>query len=126
MAAVLSAVVAIAPFAVVFALLALARRRERRRHDVRARQIALTDGVHERLGAVTAPVVRRWRGVWQVRMAVPFERPAVIEALLAIVLEVFAPSDRSELEIVLTRQAGGPATTRQGDRGIREESLSWT
>jgi hypothetical protein len=129
MVTVLSAVVAIAPFAVVFALLALARRRERRRHDVRARQIALTDGVHERLGAVTAPVVRRRRGGWQVRMAVPFERPAVIEALLAIVLEVFAPRDRDrpQLEIVLTRQAAGPAATRQGDRGIRrEESLSWT
>ena len=60
------------------ALLAWTSRRERLRGEVVARQIALTDAVHERLGAVIAPVVRRRRrGGWQVRIAVRFERPAV-------------------------------------------------
>lgn len=124
----LSVLVAAAPFAVVYGLLAWTSRRERRRRDVLARQIALTDGVHERLGAVAAPVVRRRRGVWHVWMAVPLERPAVTGALVAIVLEAFAPRDRrrGSLEIVLTRQADAPATTRERDRGVRRESLSWT
>jgi hypothetical protein len=129
MLTVLCVLVALGPFAVVFGLFAWTSRRERRRRDVEARQIALTDGVHERLGAAAAPIVRRRHGVWQVLMAVPFDRPAVIEALLAIVLEVFAPRDRTRplLEIVLTRQADAPATKRERrDRGLREESLSWT
>jgi hypothetical protein len=129
MLTVLCVLVALGPFAIVVGLFAWMSRRQRRRRDVEARQIALTDGVHERLGAAVAPVVRRRRGVWQVLMAVPFDRPAVIEALLAIVLEVFALRDRTRpsLEIVLTRQADAPATKRERrDRGLREESLSWT
>jgi len=59
-------IVASAPFAVVLALLTWANRREQRSHDVQARQIALTDIVHERLGAIAAPVVRRRRRRWQV------------------------------------------------------------
>jgi hypothetical protein len=105
-------VVAAVPFAVVFALLAWASWRERRRLDVQARQIALTDSLHERLGAVAAPVVRRRRGAWQVCIAVSFERHAVIDALLPIVREAFAPRDRDRrsLEIVLTRRPSGLAT----------------
>ena len=81
----LGIVITAAPLAAVLGLLAWTSRRERLRGEVVARQIALTDAVHERLGAVVAPVVRRRRrGGWQVRIAVPFERPAVTEALLAI------------------------------------------
>jgi hypothetical protein len=123
-----AAVVASAPFAVVVALLAWANRRERRRRDVHARQIALTDSVHERLGAVAAPVVRRRGRRWQVYIAVPFERAFVVEALLAIVREMFAPrdGDRRLLEIILTRQPVPPARTPATSRGVRKESLSWT
>jgi hypothetical protein len=121
-------IVASAPFAVVLALLAWANRREQRRRDVQARQVALTDCVHERLGAVAAPVVRRRRRHWQVCIAVPFEGPFVIEALLAIVREMFVPreGDRRSLEIVLTRQPSPPATTPAARGGVRKESLSWT
>jgi len=124
----LCAIVATAPFAVVLALLAWANRRERRHREVLARQIALTDSVHERLGAVAAPVVRRRGRRWQVCIAVPFERPFVVEALLAIAREMFAPrdGDRRSLEIVLTRQPTRPATPAAARRGIRKESLSWT
>jgi hypothetical protein len=123
-----AAIVASAPFAVVLALLAWANRREHRRRDVQARQIALTDSVHERLGTVAAPVVRRRGRRWQVCIAVPFERPFVVEALLAIVREMFAPhdGDRRPLEIVLTRRPVPPATTPAASRGVRKESLSWT
>jgi hypothetical protein len=115
-----------APFAVVLALLAWADRRERRRREVLTRQIALTDCVHERLGAVAAPVVRHRRGVWYVAIAVPFERPAVIEALVAIVLEAFPAHDRRSLEIVLTHRPETPPARAAGGRGVKQESLSWT
>jgi hypothetical protein len=82
--------IAIAPFAVVIGLLAWTAWRERRRREVEDRQIVLTDGIHERLGAAAAPIVCRRRRGWQVRMAVPFQRPAVTEALLAIVLSDYA------------------------------------
>lgn len=63
--------VATAPFVIVFALLAWTSRRERLRRDVQTRRVALTDSVHERLGAVAAPVVCRRRRGWQVTVAVP-------------------------------------------------------
>ena len=97
--------IAIAPFVIVLGLLAWTSRRERRRREVHARQVALIDRIHKRLGAVASPVVRRHRRGWQVSMAVPFERPAMSEALLRIVLEAFPPRDRGQrpLEIVLSR-----------------------
>jgi hypothetical protein len=120
--------VAAAPFAIVFGLLAWAGRRERLRSDVQACQVALTDAVHARLGAVVAPLVRRrWRG-WQVRLAVPFDRPAMTIAVLRVVLEVFAPREGGQrsLEVILTRQRGvlGPRPVRARD--IREGVPSWT
>jgi hypothetical protein len=121
----LCVLVATVPFAVVFGLLEWTNRRARRRREIQARQIALTDGVHERLGAAVAPVVSHRRGGWQVWIAVPFERPALIEALLASVLEVFAPRDGRSLKIVLTRQAE-PQATKRGGRDVRLESLPWT
>jgi hypothetical protein len=120
----LGIVITAAPLAAVLGWLAWASRRERLRGEVVACQIALTDAVHERLGAVVAPVVRRRRrGGWQVRIAVPFERPAVTEALLAIALEAFAPlsHDPRSVEIVLTRQsapAGTAAATPAGARNV--------
>jgi hypothetical protein len=108
--------------AAVLGLLAWTSRRERLRGEGVARQIALTDAVHERLGAVVAPVVRsRRRGGWQVRIAVPFERPAVTEALLAIALEAFAPlsHDPRSVEIILTRQSAPASTAAATPAGAR-------
>jgi hypothetical protein len=120
--------IAIAPVAILVGLLAWTGRRERRRRDVQDRQIALTDGIHARLGAVAAPVVSRRRRGWQIRMAVPFQHPAVTEALLAIVLEGFAPGDRDprSLEIILTCQPHTPARKVAEACGVGRESLSWT
>jgi len=98
--------IAIVPFVIVLGLLAWTSRQERRRREVQTRQVALIDRIHKRLGAVASPVVRRHRRGWQVSMAVPFERPAMSEALLRIVLDAFPPRDRGErpLEIVLSRR----------------------
>lgn len=125
-APVVGVLVAAAPFAAVLGLLALAHWRDRRQHEVQARQIALTEVIHERLGAVAAPVVRRRRGRWHVQLAVPFERPIVVEALLALVRETFAPRDRRSLEIVLTRQPSRPVPKRTADGAAKRGALSWT
>src|SRR5262245_16310289 len=123
-----AAIVATAPFAVVLALLAWANRRGCRHREGLARQIALTDSVHGRVGAGAAQVVRRRGRLSQGFIAVPVERPVVVEALLAIVREMLAPraGDRRSLEIVLTRQPTRPAAPAAARRGIRKESLSWT
>jgi len=112
----LGIVITAAPLAAVLGLLVWTSRRERLRGEVVTRQIALTDAVHERLGPVVAPVVRRRRrGGWQVRIAVPFERPAVTEALLAIALEAFAPLSRR-------RRFGLPNMARPSRTATRAES----
>ena len=119
-------VLAAAPFGVVFGLLAWAAHRERRRREVEQRQIALTEAIHERLGAVAAPVVRRRRGRWHVHLAVPFEHPLVVDALLAIVRETFAPRNRKSLEIVLTRRPDARACRRAANDAVRRGVPSWT
>jgi hypothetical protein len=113
----LSAVlVALVPIVAMLTLLAWASRRERRQADVRARQIALTDAIHERLGAVAAPVVRRSRRGWQVHIAVPFEHRATTDAVLASVREAFAPGvgEAGALEIIFTRQIAPDSTAELG------------
>jgi hypothetical protein len=125
MVMVLVVLVAVMPFAVVFGLLAWTGRRRRLRHDAELRQIALIDRIHARLGAVAAPVVRRRRDGWQVRIAVPSDCPAVARALLAVVRDSFAPAvgRRGALEIIVTRQADGKPA---GGGPVRWESLSCT
>ena len=86
------------PFAVVVALLRLAARLERTRAAVISRQIALTDAIHRDLGPVVSPWVTRRGGRWRVSVAVPFDRPAIVEAVLAVVQRAFP----ERFELVLT------------------------
>ena len=111
------------PFVTVLALLGLARRLERRRAAAIARQIDLTDAIHRDLGPVVAPwVTRRPGGRWRVRIAVPFDRPAVVEAVLAIVHRAF-PED---FDLVLTPQEGVVHREARARRSAREgRSVSW-
>ena len=100
--------VAIIPFAVVVALLKLVEGAQRARDRALGRQIALTNAIHERLGPVVAPVVRKrpW-GPWQVRISVPFARPDTVSAVLAVTREAFSARDARDTEhvqIVLTEQ----------------------
>jgi uncharacterized membrane protein len=112
------------PIVVVLAMLWVTEQRQARRRDEVLRQIALTDALHARLGAVVAPVVR-WRDrAWRVAVAVPFERPEVVAAVLATVHDAF---ERARYEVVLTRQAPAAALPRASRRArLGEESLSWT
>ena len=124
MATLVGILMLVAPFAAVAALLFLAERRQQRRRDEIVRQVALTDALHARLGALVAPVVRWRRRAWRVAVAVPFERPTVIAAVLATAADVF---DQAPYEVVLSRQAPAvplPRAPRRAELG--RESLSWT
>jgi hypothetical protein len=111
----------------ILALVALAQLSERRRaHREREilQQIALTDALHERLGAVVAPVVHRRGRVWRVAVAVPFERPSVGATVLQTAHELFGGV---RYEVVLSRQAPTVASPRTSRRApLAQESLSWT
>ena len=99
------------------------RRREHRGSEI-LRQIAITDALHARLGALVAPVVQRRGRVWRVAVAVPFERPSVGATVLDTAHELFGAS---RYEVVLSRQepAAGPARASQR-AALAQESLSWT
>lgn len=113
-----------APIVVLVALLMVSERRQAHRRDEVLRQIALTDALHARLGAMVAPVVRRRQRAWRVAVAVPFERPAVVAAVLATAAEVFG---QTRYEIELSRQTPAvpmPSPPRRASLG--QESLSWS
>src|SRR5438067_883205 len=80
---------AASPMVLTVALLAAAERRQRRVQSEVARQIALTDALHRRLGALVAPFVRRRGGVWQVSVAVPAEDGRIVSAVVTTVDEFF-------------------------------------
>src|SRR5688572_29134249 len=99
--------VALAPLLVVTALLLLSARLQHARQRRAALQVAITDALDRELGAVVAPVVRgrSWRA-WELRMAVPFERPAIVGAVLAIAHRALAHDRATDgMRIVLVPQA---------------------
>ena len=103
-----SLIVAIVPFGAVILCLKLVKRAQRSRDEALARQIALTDAIHERLGAVVAPVVRKrpW-GPWQVDIAVPLKNPETVRAVVAVTHEMWdahRADDAASLRLVLTPQ----------------------
>ena len=121
METVIGLVLAASPMILTVALVTVADRRQQRVQAEIERQIALTDALHARLGALLAPVVRRRGGVWQVSVALPVERPAV-SAVLAAVDEVFG---RAAYELRLRpRTADAPAAAARRARRAAEE-LSW-
>ena len=124
METVLGLALAASPLALIGGLLVLVERRQARRQAEVARQVALTDALHARVGAAVAPVVERRRGAWRISVALPVEQPAVLATVLRTVDEVFG---RVRYEIAVRRQAAAPAArgSRPGVRTARE-SLSWT
>lgn len=92
------------PFLAVSVVLKLVERVQNRRDAARDQQIMLTDAIHWELGAAAAPVVDRQRGGWRVSMAVPFDRPADVMALLRLTQRHFSADGHGiePLEIVLT------------------------
>ena len=64
--------------------------RERRR-TVIERQIALTDALDGQLGPIVAPVVTKpVFGPWEIQIAVPYLRSAVLARILSVVDDIFA------------------------------------
>ena len=124
MAMLVAVLIFAAPFTVLAALVTLIQRRHQRRQAEVLRQIALTDALHARLGAVVAPVVRWRHRAWQVAVAVPFERPAIVAAVLTTVQEMFG---RVRYEVVLNQQApAAPLPHAPRPAAVGRESLSWT
>ena len=111
------------PLVLTVALLAAAERRDRRVQKEIGRQIALTDALHARLGALVAPVVRLRGNRWRVNVAVPIERPAVVNAVVTTVDEVFGPA-AYELRLHPQAEPTPVARTRRPASSVRE--LSWT
>src|SRR5215510_1314255 len=107
METVIGLMLAASPLILTGALLAVTDRRQRRVQAEIERQIALTDALHARLGALLAPVVRRRGGVWQVSVALPAERPPV-SAVLAAVDEVFG---RAAYELRLRQRTDARAAS---------------
>jgi hypothetical protein len=103
--------VGLLPLLVVGGLLALAAWRDRRREALVARQIRLTDAIAAEMGAIVAPVVEKpaFRP-WQVRMAVPAGRPAMVARILAVTQATLDRIAGAPWEIVLEYQpASGPS-----------------
>ena len=114
---------ATSPIALTAALLVMAERRANRVQAEVARQIALTDALHARLGALVAPVVRQRAGVWRITVAVPTEQPAVVGAVLTTVDEVFG---RVAYELRLRRQVSLAPAARGRRVAATVRELSWT
>jgi len=97
--------IALLPFVVVAGLLVVAERVQRRRERVTARQVSLTEAIHQELGAVVAPTVqkRAW-GPWRVVIPVRFEDPGFASHVLAIAHRALAGST-APFQIVLVPQA---------------------
>ena len=123
METVIGLMLAASPLVLTVALLTVAERRQRRVHSEVNRQIALTDALYARLGALLAPVVRHRRGVWQVSMAVPAEDLGVVGSVLTTVDEVFG---RVAYELRLTRRAPLAPATSASRRTHAARELSWT
>ncbi len=109
MTTILGTALALMPLLTVFALLAFAEWRDRRRNARYAWQIELTDAIHRELGAAAAPVVEAGPGgEWLVKLTAPLDRPSLITSLLAITDRVFASRtqrDEPRFRIVLTPTA---------------------
>ena len=114
---------AASPIVLVAALLVGAERRQRRVQAEVSRQIALTDALHVRFGALLAPVVRRRGGVWQVSVAVPAEDLGIVGSVLTTVDEVFG---RVAYELRLSRRAPLAPATPAPRRTHAVRELSWT
>jgi len=80
----------------------------KRRQEAVMQQIALTDAIDGNFGAIASPAVTVRRplwGPWQIKIALPFTRPAAVGRVLALAHEVLAIAgrmNRNRYEIVLT------------------------
>jgi hypothetical protein len=117
-------VVALSPLLSLVAIPALTAWRNRRRALVVSYQVELTDAIPRELaraGRASRPFARRrfW-GPWQIRIAIPFERPAIGRRVLGVVLRTL---DRmpGRCEVVQAPRETGSAgqSSPPGGQGTR-------
>jgi hypothetical protein len=105
-------IIALMPFVTLAVLLLISTRLARVRAARLTSQVALTDAIHRELGAVVAPVIepRAWRRP-RLRIAVPFESPALVGRVVALADEALRGERAGSTEIVLVpqRQSGAAA-----------------
>jgi len=100
-----------------------------RRREVVMQQIALTDAIDGNFGAIVSPVVTVRRplwGPWQIKIALPFTRPAAVGRVLALAHEVLAIAGRmnpNRYEIVLTPT---PETIRKENTLPYQSAERWS
>ena len=88
------------------------------------RQIALTDALDGKLGAIVAPVVTRpFFGPWEIRIAVPLLRSAALARILSVVDSVFCDRSGRSYRIVLSAKQGSPGEARVGR--VRPSAKPW-
>ena len=114
---------AASPIVLMVAIVIGIERRQGRVQAEVSRQIALTDALHARFGALLAPVVKRRHGVWQVSVAVPVEDGRIVGTVLTTVDEVFG---RVAYVLRLSRQAPVAPVTAAPRRTHAVRELSWT
>ncbi|MGH7391650.1 MAG: hypothetical protein ACREM3_19650 [Candidatus Rokuibacteriota bacterium] len=107
------AAIALVPPLLVVALLWLAASVQRRRAALAARQVAVTNAIHRELGAVVAPVAhRRGLGGWELRIAVPLERPELVGPVTITARRALARLDERGADavpiVLLPRAAARP------------------
>jgi hypothetical protein len=125
MTTLLGMAIAATPLLAIAGLLRLADWIQSRRDARYARQIALTDAIHRELGAVTAPTVTPRRGGgWLVQMVVPFDRPAMVAAILGITDRAFASRETSGgLQVVLVPAPRSTLTGADRSPSARPRSI---
>jgi hypothetical protein len=88
------------------------------------RQIALTDALDGKLGAIVAPVVTRpFFGPWEIRIAVPLLRSAALARILSVVDSVFCDRSGRSYRIVLSAKQGSRGGARVGR--VRPSAKPW-
>lgn len=125
MTTLLGMAIAATPLLAIAGLLRLTEWMQSRRNARYARQIALTDAIHRELGAVTAPTVKPRRGGgWLVHMMVPFDRPAMVAAILGVTDRAFASREASgELQVVLVPEPRPTAMGANPSPSARQRSI---
>jgi hypothetical protein len=126
--------IALFAIALMAAALIAVERRARGRLAECARQIAVTDAVHAKLGAIVAPVVRRrLGGRWQLVIPVPFDDLDSVGRVVRAAYEGFDAPERAipgRFEIVLSPQEKFVPRRERAAVGAarrsRGESVSWT
>lgn len=87
------------PLAALVLALTIVDIAQRRRADVIARQIAVTDAIHAEFGAVVAPVVRRASGGWRVTLPMDARHPGIAR-IMELATCTLGPTATVEVAVV--------------------------